>query len=157
MQITRTSQELLTIYNRLRATAETLDQSELDTDRREDYVTITFKQVPPEEGQWELHGTREINSFPSTVSESTTDGLISRKTEITKFNISESQWAHTEEFGHVRHNLLFEDDGRSLKATDLMVSYSKDYFLATQEQVYLINPKSGKMKTLAPKIQPPPL
>ncbi len=34
MQITRTSQEFLSIYDRLRATRETLDQSELDSKQR---------------------------------------------------------------------------------------------------------------------------
>ena len=82
MEIKRSSQELVSIYTRLKHTAETLDQSQLDNNRTEDYVNLTFKQVEPEKGQWGLHGTRQIHSHPETVTNHVVDGLISRKTEV---------------------------------------------------------------------------
>lgn len=152
MNIQRTSQELLTTYARLKHTAETLDQSELDTNKAEDYVNISFNQVQPKEGEWGLHGTRQINSHPATYTNSVSDGLIGRTTEVKKFNISEVQFGETVDAGRVRHGLEFEDDGRVLRVKESVVSYNDDEtFLDTQEQSYLIYHKSGKMRTLEPK------
>lgn len=154
MEIKRTSQELLSTYARLRHTAQTLDQSELDNNRQDDYVNITFSQVKPEEGQWGLHGTRQINSHPETVTKQTVDGLISRKTEVKKFAIMEAQFAETNE-GPVRHSMDFVDDGRSLRVTESLTRYDEENFLASEQQSYVIYHKSGKMRTLKPKSNGP--
>ena len=157
MEIKRTSGELVSIYTRLKHTAETLDQSELDQNRNDDYVSLTFKQVQPKEGQWGLHGTRQIHSHPETVTKQVVDGLISRKTEVQKFAIAEAQYAETAEAGPVRHQLEFTDDGRTLRVTESLTSYGEDNFLASEEQSYIIYQKSGKMRTLKPVKHEAPL
>jgi hypothetical protein len=157
MEIKRTSQELVSIYTRLKHTAETLDQSVLDHNRTEDYVNLTFKQVEPEDGQWGLHGTRQINSHPETVTKQVVDGLISRKTEVRKFSIAEAQYAETAESGPIRHQIEFTDDGRTLRVTESLTSYGQDNFLASEEQSYIIYQKSGKMRTLNPQKHEAPL
>ena len=157
MEIKRSSQELVSIYTRLKHTAETLDQSQLDNNRTEDYVNLTFKQVEPEKGQWGLHGTRQIHSHPETVTNHVVDGLISRKTEVQKFSIAEAQYAETPESGPVRHQIEFTDDGRTLRVTESLTSYREDNFLASEEQSYIIYQKSAKMRTLKPQTHEAPL
>lgn len=154
MNVTRTAPELLTTYSRLKHTAQTLDQSELDTDKRDDYVTLTFNRSQGE-GDAEVTGTHMINSYPETQSKSKTNGLISRSTSVTSFNIEESQVADIPEQGLVRHDLAFSDNGRTLRVSESFTSLAEDSFLATEKQEYIIFQKSGKMKTLKPKSSGP--
>ena len=153
MKIQRTSQELTSIYTRLKHTAETLDQSQLDSNRSEDYVNISFQHTAPEENQWGLHGQRQINSYPETVTKQTSSGLISHKTEVKKFNIAEYQYGDTQDAGPVRHGLEFKDDGKTLRVKESVTSYADDKFLSSEEQSYIIYKKSGKMRTLKPQRQ----
>ena len=154
MNITRTAPELLSTYNRLKHTAETLDKSNLDTDERDDYVTISLNRSEGE-GENKIEGTHTINSFPSTDSKTTVNGLISRTSSVTSFNIEEIQHADTPEQGPVTHKLSFKDDGRTLRVSESITSLDSDTFLASEKQEYIIFQKSGKMKTLKPQSSGP--
>ena len=153
MRITRTKSELLNTYQRLKHTAETLDQSALDTNKREDYVTVNLERSAGE-GSEQMTGTHTLNSFPSVSTKAENQGLISRSTTIKSFNIEETQFAQTSEGPH-QHKMSFTDDGRTLRVTESLTSLAEDSFLASEEQSYIIYQKSGKMRTLKAKSSGP--
>ena len=154
MIVKRTAPELLNTYSRLKHTAETLDKTELDTDKRDDYVTVSFHRSEGE-GDEKLTGTHTINSYPSTSTKSNVDGLIARSSSVTSFNIKEIQNADTPEQGEIRHELAFSDNGRTLRVSESITSLESETFLASEKQDYIIYKKSGKMKTLKPQSNGP--
>ena len=154
----RTVQNLTQTYRNMRLAAEAVDQLPKDTDRRDGYVTVEQNYASNDADKWSLDGATTLNSFPKTSSkEVSPDPLISRKTEIKALGIEQREYSEDPELGKIRRDIEFIDDGQTLRATESIISYNDDNFLASSEQSYIIYKKSGKMRTLKPRHNDSPL
>ena len=151
-----TSQKYLTHYQALRDEARSVDQKDCDANKNEGYVNV-FDKTELSDKQGVKHSKlRQMNSYPITESKTKSDDpLISRTTIHKKVGIVESTSDHVsrEKDGTTlrdgfTHRVEFVDDGRRLQVKDSNIFMGGEFFLSETTQNFIIDKKTGDIKTL---------
>jgi hypothetical protein len=143
-------------YAALREEARGVDQTDRDVKKEDGYVTFTDQLSLEDKGGVEHTKTRMVNSYPVTETKVTSNDPLISRTSINKKvaieerisdNVKRAADGKSDSFSH---RIEFVDDGRKLTVKDSTTFMGGEFFLSDMTQSYVIDKKTGAMKTLEP-------